>query len=137
MEITLTINEQDKALLSFLKKFKDEESMKFFLNKAAGLFQQSCTLDGEEGYFEPEVLKENKLKTMSKDELLKLREGYLNNLLMYAQDFHPDQNECGVVHSPTDIYWFVDEGANLGYITIYANYIKAIDEVLNNCAIIK
>ena len=130
MEITLTINEQDKELIKFLKQFKDEEAMKFFLNKAAELFQQSCTVDGEEGYFEPEALKENKLKTMSKENLLNLREEYLNKLLMYAQDFHPDQNECGVV--PSDIYWFVDEGANLGYITIYANYIKAIDEVLNN-----
>ena len=130
MEITLTINEQDKELIKFLKQFKDEETMKFFLNKAAELFQQSCTVDGEEGYFKPEILKENKLKTMSKENLLRLREEYLNKLLVYAQDFHPDQNECGVV--PSNIYWFVDEGANLGYITIYANYIKAIDEVFNN-----
>ena len=129
MEITLTINEKDKALIKFLNQFKDEETMKLFLNKAAELFQQSCTLGGEEGFFEPEVLKENKLKTMSKDKLLKLREEYLNSLLLCAQDFHPNQNECGVV--PSNIYWFVDEGANLGYITIYANYIKAIDEVLN------
>ena len=130
MEIKLTINEEDNELYNFLSKFKDEETMKHMLNKAAELFNNSCTIDGEEGYFEPEILKENKLKAMSKEQLLKAREEYLNNLLLLAQDFHPDQTECGVVHSPNDIFWFADEGANLGYITIYANYIKVIDDVL-------
>lgn len=130
MAINLTITENDKEAYNFLKKFKDEETMKHMLNRALELFNNSCTVDGEEGYFEPETLKENKLKSMSKENLLKLREEYLNNLLLYAQDFHPDQNECGVVHSSKDIFWFVDEGASLGYVTIYANYIKAIDEVL-------
>ena len=129
-EIKLTITEQDKETYNFLSRFKDEKSMKEMLNRAAELFNHSCTVDGEEGYFIPEVLKERKLKKMSKEDLLKAREVYLNNLLIYAQDFHPNETECGIVYSPKDIFWFVDEGANLGYITIYANYIKAIDEVL-------
>ena len=130
MEIKLTITENDKNTYELLSKFKDEESMKDALNRAAELFNFSCTVEGEEGYFTPEVLKERKLKNMSKEGLLKLREEYLINLLMYAQDYHPNETECGVVSSPKDIFWFVDEGANLGYITIYANYIKAIDEML-------
>ena len=132
MAINLTITENDKEVYNFLKQFKDEETMKHMLSRAAELFHYTCTVDGEEGYFEPETLKENKLKSMGKEDLLKLREEYLNNLLLYAQDFHPDQNECGVVHSPKDIFWFVDEGASLGYITIYANYIKAINEALKD-----
>ena len=132
MEIKLTINEQDKELYNFLTKFKDEKVMKEMLNKAAELFDCACTVDGEEGFFEPEIYRDNKLVKMDKETLLKMREEYLNNILLYAQDFHPDQFECGIVREPKDIYWFVDEGANLGYITIYANYIKMIDEVLKN-----
>lgn len=131
-EIKLTITEEDKEAYKFLKQFKDEATMKQMLDNAAELFNNACTVDGEEGFFEPEVYRDNKLVKMDKEKLLKLREEYLNNLLVYAQDFHPDETECGVVRSSKDIYWFVDEGANLGYITIYANYIKMIDEVLKD-----
>lgn len=130
--INLTITEEDREVYDLLKEFKDDKTRKLMLSRAAEVFNSFCAVDGEEGYFKPEILKENKLKSMSKEQLLKAREEYLNSVLIYAQDFHPDKNECGVVHSPEDIFWFVDEGANLGYITIYANYIKAIDEMLKN-----
>ena len=130
--INLTITEEDREVYNLLKGFKDDKTRKLMLSRAAEVFNSFCTVDGEEGFFEPEVLKENKLKSMSKEQLLKAREEYLNNVLIYAQDFHPDKNECGVVHSPNDIFWFVDDGAVLGYITIYANYIKAIDEILQS-----
>ena len=131
MKIELEINEEDRMLYHFLKQFEKEGTMKEMLSNAVELFSSSCSIDGEQGFFSPEVLKERKLKNLSKQELLKLREQYLADMLDYAQDYHPDQNECGVIKGSDNVFWFVDEGANLGYITIYANYIKAIDEMLN------
>ena len=130
--INLTITEQDREVFRLLRDCKDDETRKLMLNRAAEVFNSFCSVDGEKGSLEPETLKERKLKTMSKEKLLEAREECLKALLECAQDFHPDKNECGVVHSPNDIYWFVDDGAILGYITVYANYIKAIDEILKD-----
>ena len=35
------------------------------------------------------------------------------------------------MRGPDTEYWFVDEDSRLGFITLYSNYIKMIDEVLN------
>lgn len=130
-EITLTITEKDAELYAFLKNCKNEEMVKDLLSNAVDLYQYSNGDSGElPGYPTPEKLKENKLSKMSKEDLLKLREEYLNALLLNAQDYHPDEVDCGVMRGPDDEYWFIDDGGRLGYISLYANYIKMIDEII-------
>lgn len=127
----LTITEEDKSLYDLLKNCNNEEMMKDLLNRVVDLYKFSNGDSGElPGYPTPEKLKENKLKAMDKEALMKLREEYLNLLLLNAQDYHPDEIDCGIMRGPDDDYWFIDDGGRLGYISLYANYIKMIDEII-------
>ncbi len=132
MEIKLTVTEKDKILYNFLKQFKNEEYMMKGLNDAVETYGFCCGDDSEElGYTAPENLKERLWESMKKEDLLDLRNKYLEEVLVYAQDFHPDEIDCGIMRGPDTEYWFVDEDSRLGFITLYSNYIKMIDEVLN------
>lgn len=128
----IEITPEDKGLYEAIIDIDGEESIKKYLANAVELYQFCNGTSGEmPGYLTPENLKERKLKGMKKEELLKLREEYLKDLLLFAQDFHPDEVDCGIMRGPDTEWWFVDDGGRLGYITVYANYIKMIDEVLD------
>ena len=130
MEITLTIKEEDKELYNFLKECKEEKYMKSMLSHAAELYRFCCGSEDEMlGYHKPESFKE-RVRSQSVDQLTKLKQQYLEMMLAYAQDFHPDEVDCGVRRGPDDEYWFVDDGGRLGFISLYANYIKEIDNLL-------
>ena len=133
-EIKLTINQKDyKELYNFLKSFKNNQYMLDGLTNAVDLYKFSNGNDGESyGYTTPENLKERNWKKMNKEDLLKLREQYLKEVLLYAQDYHPDEVDCGIMRGPDAEWWFVNDGSRLGYISLYANYIKLIDEVLKD-----
>lgn len=133
MEIKLTVTEKDKILYNFLKQFKNEEYMMKGLNDAVETYGFCCGDDSEQlGYTAPENLKERLWKSMKKEDLLDLRNKYLEEVLVYAQDFHPDEIDCGIMRGPDTEYWFINDGARIGYISLYANYIKLIDEVLKD-----
>ena len=133
MEIKLTINEQDKEIYNFLKEFKNEEYMKKGLSDAVETYRFCTGSDSEMvGYTTPENLKDRIWKSMKKEDLLDLRDKYLEELLIYAQDFHPNEIECGIMRGPDTEYWFINDGSRIGYISLYANYIKLIDEVLKD-----
>ena len=127
----ITITEEDKELYSFIKHCKDEQMIKNALSVAVELYEFCSGNTGElPGYLTPENFKERKLSKMSKDELLSLRENYQKDILLFAQDFHPDEIDCGIMRGPDTEWWFIDDGSRLGYIALYAQYIKMIDEVL-------
>ena len=127
----ITITEEDKELYSFIKHCKDEQMIKNALSVAVELYEFCSGNTGElPGYLTPENFKERKLSKMSKDELLALRENYQKDILLFAQDFHPDEIDCGIMRGPDTEWWFIDDGSRLGYIALYAQYIKMIDEVL-------
>ena len=133
MEIKLTINEQDKEIYNFLKEFKNEEYMKKGLSDAVETYRFCIGGDSEMvGYTTPENLKDRIWKSMKKEDLLDLRNKYLEELFIYAQDFHPNEIECGIMIGPDTEYWFINDGSRIGYISLYANYIKLIDEVLKD-----
>ncbi len=133
MEIKLTINEQDKEIYNFLREFKNEEYMKKGLSDAVETYRFCTGSDSEmAGYTAPENLKERIWKSMKKKDLVELRNKYLEEMLIYAQDFHPNEIECGIMREPDTEYWFINDGSRIGYISLYANYIKLIDEVLKN-----
>ncbi len=133
MEIKLTVTEKDGILLDFLKQFKNEEYMMKGLTDAVDTYGFCCGNDGEQfGYTTPENLKERVWKSMKKEDLLDLRKKYLEEVLLYTQDFHPDEIECGIMRGPDTEYWFINDGSRLGYISLYSNYIKMIDEVLKD-----
>ena len=132
MEIELKITEKDnKEIYEFLKYCKDKEMMLNRLKDAVNLYEFSNYETGElPGYLTPERLKEKKLKEMNEEQLLKLRKLYEDDLILFAQEYHPDEVDCGIMRGPDNEYWFIDEGSRLGYITLYGQYIKVVDEVL-------
>ena len=133
MEIKLTINEQDKEIYNFLKEFKNEEYIKKGLSDAVETYRFCIGGDSEMvGYTAPENLKERIWKSMKKKDLVELRNKYLEEILIYAQDFHPNEIECGIMRGPDTEYWFINDASRIGYISLYANYIKLIDEVLKD-----
>lgn len=130
-KITITISDSDQVLFDFIKGCKDERYMKEHLKSAVELYNYAVGDTGElPGFLTPEKYRVNKLVNLNKNELIKLREQFLNNLLLFAQDFHPDEVDCGILRGPDDDYWFIDDGAKLGYIALYSHYIKEIDDVL-------
>ena len=132
MEIELKITEKDnKEIYEFLKYCKDKKMMLNRLKDAVNLYEFSNYETGElPGYLTPERLKEKKLKEMNEEQLLKLRKLYEDDLILFAQEYHPDEVDCGIMRGPDNEYWFIDEGSRLGYITLYGQYIKVVDEVL-------
>ena len=130
-KIIITVTDSDNELFNYLNKYKDESTMKDRLKDAINIYNYCCGDCGElPGFPTPEKLKETKLNKMSKENLIKLRNEYLANLLLYAQDFHPDEIDCGILRGPDDEYWFVDDCGKLGFIALYASYIKEIDSLL-------
>lgn len=131
-KITITITDKDLELFNFVKKCTSEQYMLDHLKDAVELYNYCVGDTGElPGFDTPERLKEKKLINLSKEQLLKLREEYMYNLLCFSQDFHPDEIDCGILRGPDDDYWFIDDGGKLGYIALYAHYIKQIDSLLN------
>ena len=130
--IELTITEQDKELYEFIKDCKNKEYVKQYLTDAVGLYR-FCNSDSgiQEGHLTPENYKSRVLVNKNKDELLKLKSEYERQVLLFASDFHPDECDCGIFRGPDTEYWFIDEDSRLGFITLYSNYIKMINEVLN------
>ena len=129
----IKITNKDGLLYEFISERDAEiDEIKRYLNEILGLYK-FCVGDSGElpGYLTPELYKERKLKGMNKEELLKLKEQHINSLLLFAQDFHPDEVDCGVMRGPDTEWWFIDDSGKLGYITLFAHYIKKIDEVLH------
>lgn len=104
------------------------------LKDAAELYD-FCNADGgvQEGHLTPENYRDKVLANKNKEELLQLKDGFEKEILLLVSDFHPDECDCGVMRGPDDVYWFIDEDSRLGFVTLYVNYIKMIDEVLNKC----
>lgn len=130
--ITLTITQNDGPLYEFIKNCKSEEYMKMYLKDATELYR-FCNSDSgiQEGHLTPENYRDRVLINKNKEELHTLKRAYEKQILLYASDYHPDECDCGVMRGPDTEYWFIDEDSRLGFITLYSNYIKMINEVLN------
>ena len=129
--IELTITENDGFLYEFIKDCKNIDYVKMYLRDAAELYR-FCNSDGgiQEGHLTPENYRDRVLKNKTKDELIKIKNKLEKGILLYASDFHPDECDCGIMRGPDAEYWFIDEDSRLGFITLYSNYIKMIDEIL-------
>lgn len=130
--IELTITEKDGSLYEFIKNCKNIEYVKQYLKDAVELYQFSNSDSGiQEGHLTPENYKDRVLVNKSEEELLKLKSEYEKEILLFASEYHPDECDCGIFRGPDTEYWFIDEDSRLGFITLYSNYIKMINEVLN------
>lgn len=129
--LTITITKEDKELYNYLKNCENEQMMKYCLTNILELYQ-FCSGDFgiSSGYLTPENYRDRKLINYKEEQLLKLKKEYEQKILLIASDFHPDTCECGVMRGPDTEWWFIDEESTLGFIALYANYIKMIDEVL-------
>ena len=85
----------------------------------------------QEGHLTPENYRDINLSNKTKEELLTLKEKYEKDIMLLVSDFHPDECDCGITRGPDTKYWFIDEDSKLGFVTLYYNYIKVINEVLN------
>ena len=131
-EINLTITKKDGFLYEFIKDCKNIDYVKIYLRDAAELYR-FCNSDGgiQEGHLTPENYRDRVLSNKTKEELLELKSKYEKEVLLYASDFHPDECDCGIMRGSDTEYWFVDEDSRLGFIALYSNYIKMINEVLD------
>ena len=130
--IQITINEEDKNLFEFVKNCKDEQALKNCLTCAADLYTFcNGSFDELPGYLTPENYKAKTLSKLDKAKLLKLKKEYEKNVLLLAQEFHPDEVDCGIMRGSDTEYWFIGDDSKLGLITLYSNYIKMIKEVLD------
>lgn len=131
--IELTITEQDGFLYEFVKNCKNIDYVKICLKDAIELYR-FCNSDGgvQEGHLTPENYRDRVLSGKTKEQLLELKSKYEKEILLYASDFHPDECDCGIMRGPDTEYWFIDEDSRLGFITLYSNYIKMINEVLDD-----
>lgn len=129
--IELTITKNDGFLYEFIKECKNIDYVKMCLRDAAELYR-FCNGDGgiQEGHLTPEHYRDRVLKNKTKDELIKIKNELEKDILLYASDFHPDECDCGIMRGPEPEYWFIDEYSSLGFIALYSNYIKMIDEIL-------
>ena len=129
--IELTINENDGVLYDYIKNCRSIEYIKMYLKDAVELYLY-CNGDGgiQEGHPTPENYRNRILKGKTKDELNQIKNDLVNKILLISSDFHPDECDCGIMRGPDTEYWFIDEDSRLGFITLYANYIKMIDEIL-------
>lgn len=130
--INLTITSNDGYLYEFIKNCKNDETIKMYLRDAAELYT-FCNSDSgiQEGHLTPENFRDRVLINKTEEELLNLKKEYEKEVLLFTSDFHPDECDCGIMRGPDTEYWFVDEDSRLGFITLYSNYIKMIDEILN------
>lgn len=131
--ITIAITKEDKDLYDYLKCCKNEQSAKNLLYNVLNTYLWLCG-DQEgihEGFLTPENMKERKFKKFSDERLLQLKKEYEKDILLEVSDFHPDEFDCGIFRGPDTEWWFIDEYCNLGHITLYANYIKMINAVLD------
>lgn len=129
--IELTITKEDGFLYDFVKNCKNLEYAKIYLKDAAELYR-FCNSDSgiQEGHLTPENYRDRVLAGKTKRELIELKNKYEKEILLYSSDFHPDECDCGIMRGPDTEYWFIDEDSRLGFITLYSNYIKMIDEIL-------
>ena len=129
--IELTITNSDGVLYDYIKNCRSIEYIKMYLKDAVELYLY-CNGDGgiQEGHPTPANYRNRILKGKSKDELNQLRNDLVNKIILISSDFHPDECDCGIMRGPDREYWFIDEDSRLGFITLYSNYIKMIDEIL-------
>lgn len=132
--IELTITKEDGYLYECIKNYKNIDNVKMYLRDAVELYEFcNCYNTGggpQEGYLTPELYRDIVLKGKTNEELIKIKNEFEKEILLYASNFHPDECDCGIIRGPDTVYWFIDESSTLGFITLYSNYIKMIDELL-------
>lgn len=129
--IEIKITKQDKELYDLFKYCKNEEMVKSLLNDIVGLYLFSNGNGGVlEGHLTPENYRDRVLKNKTKEELTQMKGDLEKNILLYVSDYHPDECDCGIMRGSDTEYWFIDEDSRLGFMTLYTNYIKMIDEIL-------
>lgn len=129
--IELTITKEDGFLYDFVKNCKNIEYVKMCLNDAVDLYKFCNGWSGiQEGHLTPENYRDRVLKNKAKEELSQIKTNLEKDILVLVSSFHPDECDCGIMRGPDTMYWFIDEDSILGFVTLYTNYIKMVDEIL-------
>lgn len=129
--IELTITENDGFLYEFIKDCKNIEYVKMYLRYAAELYRfcnSDCDIQKE--HLNPENYRVRILKSKTKAELIKIKNELEKDILLYVSDFHPDECDYGIMRGLDTEYRFINENSRLGFIILYSNYIKMINDIL-------
>ena len=145
---TITLSEKDKVIFDF---FKDqscldideddekeearliEKHCKNVLERAVKFYQAYVASQGggANEYMSPNALKE-KIKNKSKEELLNIKEMFVNELLRLTTLFDKDAVYCGVVpdDKKPEKFWDVNSESVVAHIVTFANYLSMVDELM-------
>ena len=131
--ITITVNAKDGNLYDFLNGLKNEKARKVALHYAVELSEYCIPKKtGEMLEFDtPEQLKKRIIKLSEGLELFRLKDKYLNYMMKYLLDFNSDEVQTGIIKGIDEKHWYVENGSRLAFISLYANYINIIDELLS------
>lgn len=131
--ISITFTKNEGKLYDFLAKFKNEDARKIALYYAIELSEFCIPRSaGPNLKFEtPEGFKKRIVKSCDEQDLYELKDKYLHYLLKYLMDFNSDEVQEGIIKGIDDQYWYIQKGSRLPFISLYANYLNVIDELIS------
>ena len=127
--ITLRLNKRNQKIVELLKTRKKNQSKTDYILEALELYN-FCNGSNALPIFQlsPSYYKK-KLENESADELLKLKKNNEDFIIEQTKWFDLNQIKTGI--NKTDInYWFVPQYSPLGWISLYTEYNKVIDSIL-------
>ena len=133
ININITVNkEKEPALFNIIQginKDFDNKCLEYAFKNALEVTETiASTFSNEMGFTYPSALN-NELKDKSKEELSKIKQTYIDDILNRIDELSIAIDLESIGYHERDGFIFVDEKSELAYLYLLSQYIKAINEL--------